>query len=62
MSYILRLNSSAEEYEQDEFQRELEAATYDYAERNYDEELDETYQDYEIMGMSFSAWRVASLL
>ena len=47
-----------EEYERDEFQRELEAATYDYAERNYDEELDETYQDYEIMGLSFSASRV----
>ena len=49
-----------EEYEQDEFQRELEAATYDYAERNYDEELDETYQDYEIMGLSFSASQVLS--
>ena len=47
-----------EEYEQDEFQRELEAATYDYAERNYDEELDETYQDYEIGDLTFSASQV----
>ena len=47
-----------EEFERDEFQRNLEAAIYDYAERNYDDELDETYQDYEIMGLSFSASQV----
>lgn len=47
-----------EERERDEFQRNLEAAIYDYAERNYDDELDETYQDYEIMGLSFSASQV----
>lgn len=47
-----------EEFEQDEFQRKLEEAIYDYAERNYDDELDETHQDYEIMGLSFSASRV----
>lgn len=47
-----------EEFERDEFQRKLEEATYDYAERNYDDELDETHQDYEIMGLSFSASRV----
>ena len=47
-----------EEFERDEFQKNLEAATYDYAERNYDDELDEAYQDYEIMGLSFSASQV----
>ena len=47
-----------EECERDEFQRKLEAAIYDYAERNYDDELDETHQDYKIMGLSFSASRV----
>ena len=47
-----------EEFERDEFQRNLEAAIYDYTERNYDDELDETYQDYEIMGLSFSASQV----
>ena len=48
-----------EEFEQDEFQRKLEDAIYDYAEHNYDNELDETYQDYEIMGShSFSASQV----
>lgn len=47
-----------EEFEQDEFQRKLEDAIYDYAEHNYDNELDETYQDYEIMGLSFSASQV----
>ena len=50
--------NDCEEYEKDEFQRKLEAATYERAERDYDEELDETYQDYEIMGLSFSASRV----
>lgn len=44
-----------EEFERDEFQRKLEDAIYDCAEREYDEELDETHQDYEIMGLSFSA-------
>ena len=47
-----------EEFERDEFQRNLEAAIYDYTERNYDDELDEAYQDYEIMGLSFSASQV----
>ena len=47
-----------EEFERDEFQRNLEAAIYDYAERNYDDKLDEAYQDYEIMGLSFSASQV----
>lgn len=47
-----------EEFERDEFQRELEAAIYDCAERDYDDELDEAYQDYEVMGLSFSASRV----
>ena len=47
-----------EEFERDEFQRNLEAAIYDYTERNYDDELDETYQDYEILGLSFSASQV----
>ena len=47
-----------EECERDEFQRNLEAAIYDYAERNYDDELDEVCQDYEIMGLSFSASQV----
>ena len=47
-----------EEFEQGEFQSKLEEAIYDYVERNYDDELDETYQDYEIMGLSFSASQV----
>ena len=47
-----------EEFERDEFQRNLEAAVYDYTERSYDDELDEAYQDYEIMGLSFSASQV----
>ena len=47
-----------EEFERDEFQRNLEAAIYDCTERNYDDELDEAYQDYEIMGLSFSASQV----
>ena len=47
-----------EECERDEFQRNLEAAICDYTERNYDDELDEAYQSYEIMGLSFSASRV----
>lgn len=47
-----------EECERDEFQRKLEEAIYDYAEREYDDELDETHQDYEIMGLSFSASQV----
>ena len=50
--------SDCEEFERDEFQRNLEAAIYDCTERNYDDELDETYQDYEIMGLSFSASQV----
>ena len=47
-----------EEFERDEFQRNLEAAIYYYTEHNYDDELDEAYQDYEIMGLSFSASQV----
>lgn len=47
-----------EECERDEFQRKLEEAIYDYAEREYDDELDETHQDCEIMGLSFSASQV----
>lgn len=47
-----------EEFERDEFQRKLEEAIYDCAERDYDDELDETHRDYEIMGLSFSASRV----
>lgn len=47
-----------EEFEQDEFQRKLEEAIYDCVERNYDDELDETHQDYEICGLTFSASRV----
>ena len=47
-----------EELEQDEFKRKLEEAIYDCAERDYDDELDENHQDYEIMGLSFSASRV----
>lgn len=47
-----------EEFEQGEFQRKLEDAVYDCVERNYDDELDETYQDYEIGGLTFSASQV----
>ena len=47
-----------EEFEQGEFQRKLEDAVYDYVERNYDDELDETHQDYEIGDLTFSASQV----
>ena len=47
-----------EEYEQDEFQRKLEEVIYDCVERNYDDDLDETHQDYEIGDLTFSASRV----
>ena len=55
---MTKYSIDCEEFERDEFQRKLEAAIYDCVERNYDDELDETYQDYEIMGLSFSASRV----
>ena len=47
-----------EEFEQEEFQSKLEDAVYDCVERNYDDELDETYQGYEIGGLTFSASQV----
>lgn len=46
------------EASQDEFQRELEETIYDHVENGYDDELDEAYPEYEIMGMSFSPSQV----
>lgn len=47
-----------EEVSQDEFQRKLEEAIYDYVDGHYDDMLDETYQDYEIGDLTFSASQV----
>lgn len=47
-----------EEVSQDEFQRKLEEAIYDYVDGHYDDMLDETHQDYEIGDLTFSASQV----